>query len=335
MPTPKNRIQDTYDIAQLKKHDLVRLGEEIRKAASAAESHLKESVVHALQAGELLCAAKERIQHGGWSAWFTECNFQFGERTAQRYMRLFQKWQIYVCESGLESNPTQLSDLTLTAFLDLHAKSLSPKKLIEPNSARKKPLTLPEASSDWPNTQEPRRGCEAAESRDCDGSWQIPDEIAGAVELVLGTVDLAICDGSSCGTSRLTHCSTPNAAIDHRHSWLGSVFLFPAPTSKLLPKLSARLLKEHEQGSVVEAIIIVPAHTGENWFRGFRQYMRCFLASKFATEFGERRDGFAAVYLGDRTRRFYEVFEKFGDCFVPFCARHIRHIGSLDLDDVE
>lgn len=336
--SPRNPIPATNGISQSEDYDLASLADQIRKAALAAECHLRESVSRALHAGELLCAAKERIQHGGWSAWFSECNFEFGERTAQRYMRLFQKWQIYLCEQDLEPNPTELSDLTMTGFLDAHAKSLDQRKLAEPASVCEEQLELSAATIEGTNTQEPRsivESVEAAEMRDCSGNWQLPQEIAEAVELVLGSVDLALWDGRGDCISASEHCSASEAAFKRHFSWSGSVFLFPAETSDLLPKFSARLLKEHQRGSVTEAIFVVPARTGESWFRGFRQYMRCFLASKSAGDFSGGTNDWVAIYLGERTRRFYEVFEKHGDCYVPFCARHVRHIGSLDLEDEE
>lgn len=334
---PIRDFHDISDDSQLAEVELECLVEEIRQAAHAAEYHLKESLRHALLAGKLLCAAKERIQHGGWYTWLSECEFEFGERTAQRYMRLYQKWQIYVCEQGLESNPTALSDLTMTGFLDAHANILSKRCLPKPGGESEETLNLDDHDELKAQHTQARENANGTPLQDdayeCGGSRPIPHAILEAVELVLGTVDLDPCGGSDKRVSASRYYTTIEEGLDRRLPWSGSVFLCPPTSSELLSKFSARLLMEHELGNTTEAIILVPARTGESWFREFRQHMRAFLASSSTRTSFDFREGIVAIYLGERTRRFYEVFEKHGDCYVPFCARHVRHIGTVDLEE--
>lgn len=331
---PVREFHDISNNSELAEVDLASLVEEIRQATQAAECHLKESVRHALHAGKLLCAAKERIQHGGWSNWLSECKFDFGERTAQRYMRLFQKWQIYVCEQDLESNPTELSDLTMTGFLDSHANMLSKRCQPEPECTTEEAQELAKShdhiakySREDENTRGDLLQADASEY----GDSEIPLAIVEAVELVLGTVDLDPYRVSDKGVSATECYTTIKQGLDRRSPWSGSVFLCP-PSSDLLARFSARLLREYERGSVTEAIILVPAHTGAIWFQAFRQHMRCFLASALKRTSTDVREGLVAIYLGERTRRFYEVFEQHGDCYVPFCAKHVRRIGTLGIE---
>src|SRR5271170_8120609 len=48
---------------------------------------LKESVRHAIAAGELLIEAKGQVPHGQWLPWLRD-NCSMSERTAQLYMRV-------------------------------------------------------------------------------------------------------------------------------------------------------------------------------------------------------------------------------------------------------
>ena len=53
----------------------------------AVSTALKESVRHAIAAGELLIEAKNQVPHGGWLPWLQE-HCTMSERTAQLYMRV-------------------------------------------------------------------------------------------------------------------------------------------------------------------------------------------------------------------------------------------------------
>lgn len=55
------------------------------------ENAMRESLAHAVKAGELLTEAKQLVSHGEWLKWITD-NCQFGERSAQNYMRIYSRF---------------------------------------------------------------------------------------------------------------------------------------------------------------------------------------------------------------------------------------------------
>ncbi len=63
------------------------LAARIRAEHEAVSAALKESVRHAIAAGELLIEAKGRLSHGQWLPWLQD-HCTISERTAQLYMRV-------------------------------------------------------------------------------------------------------------------------------------------------------------------------------------------------------------------------------------------------------
>jgi hypothetical protein len=87
-------------------NSLTELAARINAAHEAAESALKSSVVHAMQAGELLVEAKEKIDHGEWLPWL-KANFPFSDRTARLYMQIARR------RPEVEAKMATVADLTL------------------------------------------------------------------------------------------------------------------------------------------------------------------------------------------------------------------------------
>ena len=67
-------------------NSLTDLAARIRSEHEAVSTALKESVRHAITAGELLIEAKSQVQHGQWLSWLRD-HCAMSERTAQLYMR--------------------------------------------------------------------------------------------------------------------------------------------------------------------------------------------------------------------------------------------------------
>lgn len=66
------------------------LAERINKHHAACERALKDGLRHAVEAGKLLIEAKKQCEHGKWLPWIKE-SCEFSARTAQGYMRVFNK----------------------------------------------------------------------------------------------------------------------------------------------------------------------------------------------------------------------------------------------------
>lgn len=66
----------------------VSLATDIQRHHEEAQRCAGEAVEHARLAGEALLKAKAEVGHGGWLDWLSSAGFEFGQRTAQNYMRL-------------------------------------------------------------------------------------------------------------------------------------------------------------------------------------------------------------------------------------------------------
>jgi nucleotide-binding universal stress UspA family protein len=92
-------------------NSLTDLAARIRAEHDAVGEALRNSVQHAIAAGELLIEAKNQIEHGQWLPWLRD-HCGVSERSAQRYIRLARnKVQL--------ANTTCVSDLSLNGALAL------------------------------------------------------------------------------------------------------------------------------------------------------------------------------------------------------------------------
>ena len=81
----------TGEIATDQSTSLAKLGTEINDIHEQAMLHASEALKHALHCGNLLIKAKATVLHGHWLPWLRQ-SVTFGERTAQGYMRLAQRY---------------------------------------------------------------------------------------------------------------------------------------------------------------------------------------------------------------------------------------------------
>src|SRR5207244_1073209 len=79
--------------SQVEQSLLSKLAEEITNEHEAAEVGLRDSVLHARRAGELLIQVKEQLQHGEFMAW-VEANCRFKHSTATLYMKIARAWTL-------------------------------------------------------------------------------------------------------------------------------------------------------------------------------------------------------------------------------------------------
>jgi hypothetical protein len=92
-------------------NSLVVLVGQINAAHEAAAAALKSSVIHAMQAGDMLLEAKEQVGHGEWLPWL-KANFPFSDRTARLYMQLARK------RVNVEAKMATVADLSLREAVD-------------------------------------------------------------------------------------------------------------------------------------------------------------------------------------------------------------------------
>jgi hypothetical protein len=106
-------------------NSLVDLAARIKTEHTAVSSALKESLRHAIAAGELLLQAKDQVPHGQWLPWLEE-HCSISERTAQLYMRVAKN------RTEIENQIRNvIADLTLNEAAALLALSSDVRKLLQ------------------------------------------------------------------------------------------------------------------------------------------------------------------------------------------------------------
>jgi hypothetical protein len=89
------------------------LAARIREAHERCHASLTQGLQHALEAGQLLIQAKERVPHGMWLTWL-KSHTGIDERLAQRYMRVARD-----LPRLSQANTTRVSDLSFRQALTL------------------------------------------------------------------------------------------------------------------------------------------------------------------------------------------------------------------------
>jgi len=101
------------------------LAEAINREHAEAVQAVRQTLTHAIRAGELLLAAKAQIEHGGFLPWL-QANCQFSDRTARAYMRLAEN------QDRLPANWQSTADLTIGGALAMLAEPKFPQYEIHP-----------------------------------------------------------------------------------------------------------------------------------------------------------------------------------------------------------
>jgi hypothetical protein len=171
--------------------------------------------------------------------------------------------------------------------------------------------------------------------------WFTPHQYIQAVRAVLGTIDL---DPASCeAANRIVQAAHYFTETDNGYTreWRGKLFLnppygwcYPDGRRKENGGLSAqghwtkRLIAQYRVGTVTEAILLVNANTGEQWFQALWDFPICFVNRRIRFIPGEGMDprkqptkSNAFVYFGPRPARFTEVFGQFGQVVTPEVLR--------------
>ena len=102
---------------------LLQLKSKIEYEFDLSQQRMRSSLKHAAKAGKHLALAKKLAGHGNWLAWFGEQGFNFSENTAQRYMRVYGRWNEI---RAFLDDPANASRVTLFGFRDALALLAKP-----------------------------------------------------------------------------------------------------------------------------------------------------------------------------------------------------------------
>jgi hypothetical protein len=167
--------------------------------------------------------------------------------------------------------------------------------------------------------------------------WFTPACYIKAVREVLGAIDLD--PASSLAANRIVQAAHYFTETDNGYTreWRGKLFLNPPygwcyPDGRRKEKggissqghWTRRLIEQYRAGTVTEAILLINANTGEQWFQALWDFPICFVNHRIQFIPGEGTDprkqptkSNAFVYFGGEPHRFASVFRRFGRVVLP------------------
>jgi hypothetical protein len=143
--------------------------------------------------------------------------------------------------------------------------------------------------------------------------WNTPQHIIHKVISFFGEIDLDPCSNSH---------ETPNVPAHIRYAreddglakeWAGRVYMNP-PYGSEIGKWTGKLVESFTDGSVQEAIALVPGRIDTAWFQPLYNFLICNIRGRL--QFGESQTGApfpsVLVYMGDRREDFIAHFKTLG-----------------------
>lgn len=155
--------------------------------------------------------------------------------------------------------------------------------------------------------------------------WYTPPEYIEPARTAMGGIDL---DPASCELANQTvQAATYYTAADDglTQSWSGRVWMNPPYSQPAVTHFCSKLVDELRSGNVSQAITLTNNATETQWFRTLAGVASaaCFTHKRihFINVDGEPQKNTTqaqvALYFGDRTAEFVNVFSALGDCWKP------------------
>lgn len=147
--------------------------------------------------------------------------------------------------------------------------------------------------------------------------WYTPDKYIQAACRVMGCIDTD--PATSFEANEAINAESIYTAEDNglEYDWPGRVWLNP-PYGGLTEAFVTKLIKQHEEGTTTEAILLVNSHaTDTKWFQPLWDYLLCFTDHRvnFNAPTGAgvgSTHGSVFVYFGENRDRFFREFSEFG-----------------------
>lgn len=186
-------------------------------------------------------------------------------------------------------------------------------------------LSIPEAKRHVPGASQP---VEVTVFSHKSVEYFTPPEFVEAARSVMGEIDLdpASCDEAQQTVGAGTYYTKDTDGLSQ--PWHGRVWLNP-PYSKTGARSnqeiwSRRLADEYKAGSVTEAVLLVKAALGYNWFEElWYDWPVCFVKTRLSfirengDDSGQSKMGTALMYFGENVDAFTDVFREFGRVILP------------------
>ena len=290
---------------------------------SAIRQAMGTMLFDARDCGRLLLEAKRLCRHGGWGRTLAEC-FEGSSREAQRYMQIARDWAVLepvvLANSDAAPKNDTVSFLSLRGALALlaeprEAPQLPPAPEIEVIDAEVvEPDSVGCIREAMHQAQEPE-GPKRLDNPEAHNEHYTPYRILEAVYACLWEVDLdPCCNPGEPNVKAAAHYRREDDGL--RRTWRGRVFANPpySPTGEL-GRWTEWLLRQYREGSVTEAIYLVPAYTDTQWWYELRDFPVCLIRGRltFKGNADAARFPSAVFYLGRNEGAFRDAFAHLGD----------------------
>lgn len=156
-----------------------------------------------------------------------------------------------------------------------------------------------------------------------ESEWYTPAEYIAAARDTMGEIDLD--PASSPEANAVVGAARFYTASQNGLSkpWLGRVWLNPPYASDKIGLFAEKLVEEYTADRTTQAVVLVNNATETQWFAAIRKHAsaRCEPLGRVKFWAPEREatplQGQVVFYLGPAHGRFADVFEQFGDIWVP------------------
>jgi phage N-6-adenine-methyltransferase len=145
--------------------------------------------------------------------------------------------------------------------------------------------------------------------------WYTPEQYIEAARSVMGGIDLD--PASHIAAQRTVQADHYFTAADDglKLDWYGRVWLNPPYAQPLMQNFVRKLVAEHANGNVGQAIMLTHNYTDTAWFHEAQAgALLCFTRGRisFVGASGPPTQGQCFFYFGDRRDEFHAVFRPFG-----------------------
>jgi phage N-6-adenine-methyltransferase len=259
------------------------LAERINALHGQALAAARTSIERAIECGRLLIQAKSEVGHGGWISWIRS-NLSFGERQAQKYVRLAQ---------NTDALPDTNSNSHLTIDGALKLLSAGDNSHFRTNFTGQT-------------------------------EWYTPPEYLDLARRVLGQIDLdpASCDIAQEQVGAQRYFTPEDDGL--AQPWFGSLWVNPPYSRPAITLFVEKLVGEVRAGNVEQAILLTHNFTDTGWFHEAvcAADALCFTRGRIRFyglegELAAPPNGQTFFYFGDARDRFAEIFAEVGVILWP------------------
>jgi phage N-6-adenine-methyltransferase len=309
----------------------------VRQRTSEIKTLMQRTAHDLIEIGQKLVEVKARLSHGLFGAWL-QAEFEWSERTAQRYMSVAQAFKsdtvsvlanaearaLYLLAApstpeSVREEAVQRAEtgerLTYKAAREMvrehkwpadRACDLHTTTVRSEGPGSRVPLTR---LSDTPISAVP--GYDGDE-------WYTPAEYLEAARAVMGDIDL---DPATCAAAQeVVQAKVFFTKEDDglAREWRGRIWLNPPYSAALAPRFIEKLCAEYHAGRLDEAVVLVNNATDTAWFHNLLgRFPACFLRKRVpfwrpGHSGGGARQGQVIFYLGPNVSAFWRVFSPLG-----------------------